>query len=468
MQASFSFRRLLPSVVVAVAACAPGPVFGDLLGSNNWHLNSPLWMRANADVVCKVRVTKVRDAGLAPSYLFRSEANVRREIATAEVISLIEGNCPPQIEIEYEYPRGGHWVSGSPIGQEFTKLDPGESCLVFLQSSSGTYHLGRIQNKARVVAARVLYTLGDEPLLRLLAEFLAGADCPDEMVRLQAIEELGYVGDELMKQLQPFKSRDEPGARIAHALREAQRVIRKARPSTDFVIGSVAVMSSFKLVDPPALDEVVQVLRADPNGFAPAASEAKYGIRDFSVSSLQKRLLETMDSTTRRSIKSLDDGETIRAPGRHGDIYRGVPGFPYARFYRVALATDAVARDAEMRRSIANVIWIRYEKAGVPEMIRLLGDSEINIRRIAVSALDKCINGNFSNGWDRDTFYRRGVGPGAPGLTAEKPLEEQLRDYELNEREYIQYWKDWWGENRSKYEGTVDDYGATFRPDMEN
>ena len=425
-------------------------------------------MQANADVVCKVRITKVRDAGLVPSYLFRSEANVRREIATAEVISMIVGSSPAQIEIEYEYPRGGNWVSGSPICQEFTKLDPGEICLVFLRTSGDIYRLSRIQSKARVVASPVAYTLGDRPLLRLLAEFLAGADCDDEMIRLQAIEELGYVGDGLMEQLQPFKGRGGQGERIAQALREAQRVIRKARSSKDLVSRSVAVTSSFKLVDPPALDEMLQIMHADPNAFGPAESEAKYGIADFSVSSLQRRLLETLDSTTRRLIKSLDDGSTIPAPGGRVGIYRGVPGFPYARFYRFALATDAVAREAEMRRSIVNVFWIRYERASVPEMIQLLDDNEMRIRQTAVSALNECINANFSNEWSREIFYRRGVGPGAPGLTDQKPLEERLRDYERNEREYIQYWKDWWRENRDKYEGITDDHDAPFLTDKEN
>ena len=175
-----------------------------------------------------------------------------------------------------------------------------------------------------------------------------------------------------------------------------------------------------------------------------------------------------MDSTTRRFIRSLNDGEIIRAPGRHGDVYRGVPGFPYARFYRLALATEVVGRDADMRHAIANVLWIRCEKASVPEMIRFLDDSKTGIRQTAVSALNKCINANFSNEWDRSTFYRRDVAANTPGPTHEKPLEERLRDYELNEREYIRYWKDWWRENRSQYEGAADGYDASLPPGKEN
>ena len=51
----------------------------------------------------------------------------------------------------------------------------------------------------------------------------------------------------------------------------------------------------------------------------------------------------------------------------------------------------------QTRRAIANVIWIRCEKASVPEMMRLLDDSNMHIRRTAVSALRKCINSDLSN-----------------------------------------------------------------------
>ena len=459
MGISFQFHSFL-LCLLALPACVPGLALGDPLGSNNWHLNSALQVSVNAALVCKVRVISVRDAGLAPSNMFWSETNVRREIATAEVISVVQGRCGREIEIEYYFPRGGKWVSGSLIGEQFTELLPGETCLVFLQEAGAIWRLNGVRGKARVAASPVAYTLGDEPLLRVLAEFIAGADSEDEMVRLQAAEELGYIGDELVEQLRPFRSQEERGWRLARAIEEARRAVRKARSSQDLVIRSTAVMSSFKLVDPPSLEDALRILQADPNAFGPAASGAKHGVRDFSVSSLQKRLLETMDSTTRRFIRSLDSGEIIRAPRRHADVYRGVPGFPYARFYRFALGTNVVARDAEMRRSIANVLWIRYETASVPEMVRLLDDSEAHIRQTAVSALNECVNRNFSNAWDRDTFYRHNVPATAPGPTYEKPLEERLRDYELNEREYIQYWKDWWRENRSKYEGAAEDYEA--------
>jgi hypothetical protein len=209
-------------------------------------------------------------------------------------------------------------------------------------------------------------------------------------------------------------------------------------------------MASFQLADPPDLDQVAELLSCDPNRFGPLDSRAKYGIDDFCISSLQKRLLETMDATTRRSLKDLEDGSTIRRPAGH-DIYRGVLGFPYARFFRWALETEVVAGSAEMRGHIANVIWIRYERASVPEMVRLLDDPEIAIRRTAVSALNKCIRANFTNAWDRRSFSASRVAEGS-GQVPEKPLEERLKDYQQNEQEYLRYWKDWWQQNKTQFD----------------
>ena len=112
MGISFQFHSFL-LCLLALPACVPGLALGDPLGSNNWHLNSALQVSVNAALVCKVRVISVRDAGLAPSNMFWSETNVRREIATAEVISVVQGRCGREIEIEYYVPRGGKWVSGS-------------------------------------------------------------------------------------------------------------------------------------------------------------------------------------------------------------------------------------------------------------------------------------------------------------------------------------------------------------------
>lgn len=408
--------------------------------SNNWHLNSSLQAGHNAELVCKIRVVSVRDA----EHLVAGASNVSRKIATAKVVSIVKGKCGDTIQIE---------ASLHPLDMpQSTELHPGECCLVFLKRSDSGYLLNRVRSKARVVAKAVDYQQDDDVLLRLLTEFLAGLKAKDEMIRLQAVEELGYIGDELMEKLKPFQNGDEQSRRVAFYLKQARHAIRKARSDENFVIRNVAVMSSFKLGDPPSLDQTIAILRADPNDFNPADSKSKYGIHDFCISALQRSLLETMDQTTRRSVKDLGDGLTIRATPPQRGIFRGVPGFPYADLYRWALETDIVKNNKDLRRAIANVIWIRYEKESVPQMIQLLDDPERDIRHTAVSALMKCINDNLNTAWDSRSFYSSGWDSiQLMNQLKEMPLEQRQKEYQEHEQEYINYWKSWWSENQGRF-----------------
>ncbi len=307
-------------------------------------------------------------------------------------------------------------------------------------------------SKARVQPEIVDYNLGNTPNLRLLAEFLAGCNSGNEIVKLQAVEELGYLGEVMIRQLRPFKGDKESFQRIAFGLGRAKDALRKTRSSENIVIRTASIISRFQVDDSPGIEEPLELLKMNPSYFTPNDSLKKYGIRDFCVSSLQLRLLETMDSTTRRVVIDLKDGSVIRREEGSPYPFRGVRSFNYAEFFKQALDCESVKKDTQMRSHIANVIWIRYEKRSVPDMIRLLDDLSMHIRRTAVSALRKCINSDRSNSWERLHFYdpraaeeylRRGI---------EKPLEDRLKDYQDNEQEYIQYWKKWWQEHKSKFE----------------
>lgn len=420
------------------------------VGSNNWHLDSPLQAIYNSDLVCKVNILSVREVGLTDSFIFELGPQAICQVATAKVISIVKGSCEDTIQIRFYVPKDNGRYMGLLKGQLFTELHSGEHCLVFLRHTDDGYFLNRIQSKARVVANPADYNSQSDILIRLLSEFRAGLNAKDEQISLQAVEELGYIGDELMEKLQPFQFQDDQNNHdIANSLKQIQPAIRKACLDQDFIVRSVAVMSSFKLGYAPTIEQAKAILLADPNGFTSVESRSKYGIDDFSVKGLQRSLLSTMDATTRRAIKNLNTGSTIR---RSRGIYRGVFGFPYADFYRWALATDIVKNDKELRHSIANVIWIRYDKESIPQMIQLLNDPEQSIRRMAVSALKKCIHDNFSNAWDRKSFYSSGwESLQRMNQIKEKPFEERLNDYQEHEQEYIQYWKRWWSENQERF-----------------
>lgn len=425
--------------------------FGYPVGSNSWHLNSPFQARINADLVCKVHVVSIRREGVIESNLFPGAPNVSRIIASAKVLSVIKGKCAQVIDIEFHYPQDGTMQWGDPPWLIYTELKEGETCLVFLKESKPYYILNRINSKARVEPKTIDYSLGDTPNLKLLAEFLAGCNSEDGMVKLQAVEELGYLGEAIIQELRPFKGQKELFQRIAFALGRAKDALSKTRSCEDLVIKNVSVISSFQVDDSPGIKAPLELLRMNPSDFDPNDSLKKYGIRDFCISSLQLRLLQTMDHTTRRAVVNLQDGSVIRREDGRPGIYRGVREFDYGQFFKQSLDCEAVKKSTEMRSAIANVIWIRYEKRSVPEMIRLLDDSSVSVRQAAVSALRKCINLDFSNSWERRHFYNPRAAKEAMRMGFEKNLEDRQKDYQNNEQEYIQYWKKWWHENKDRF-----------------
>jgi len=430
----------------------PEESFGYRVGSNCWHLNSPFQAKHNADLVCKVRTLSIRQEEVLKYGPSTRRPNVSRMIATSKVLSVIKGECPQVIDIEFLYPKERNRDFGSPLCQLYTELSENEVCIIFLKQKKPYYKLNRIMSKARVQPEIVDYNLGDTPNLRLLAEFLAGCKSDNEMVKLQAVEELGCLGNVMIGRLRQFKDDKEMFQRIAFGLIKAKDTLRKTRSSENVVIRTASIISSFQADDSPGIEGPLELLKMNPSYFTPDDSLKKYGIRDFCVSDMQLRLLEAMDSTTRRTVVDLKDGSKIKREEGSPYIFRGVRGFDYAEFFKQALDCESVKKDAQMRGHIANVIWIRYEKGSVPDMIRLLDDSNMHIRSTAVSALRKCINSDHSNSWERIHFYdtraagkymRRGI---------EKKLEDRQKDYQDNEQEYIQYWKKWWQEHKSEFE----------------
>lgn len=395
-------------------------------GSNGWHLNSPFQAKSNADVVCKVQVLSIRQEAVIKSNLFPGAQNVSRMIATSKVLSVIKGKCPEVIDIEFHYSKDRDLKLGHPLWQLYTELSEGEVCIVFLKESEPCYKLGRIRSKARVQPKAVDYNLGDTPNLRLLAEFLASCNSKDEMVRLQAVEELGYLGKAMIDGLRPFKGTRELFQKNAMGLGKAKQALRKTRSCEDIVIRNVSIISTFQVDDSPGIEAPLRLLRLNPAEFDPNDSRKKYGIRDFSISNVQLRLLETMDATTRRAVVNLKDGSVIRRKDRRPGIFRGVRGFDYAAFYKQALDCEVVKNTEAMRGAIANVIWIRYEERSVPEMVRLLDDPSLYVRFVAVGSLMK--------------------------YTGEGPERCGWQEFGDKEREYIQYWKKWWKDNRNHFE----------------
>jgi hypothetical protein len=448
----FSYR-ILPFVTLSAWLLLSGAEsFGFPVGSNGWHLNCSLQARVNADLVCKVQILSIRQEEVVKGNLFPGEPDLLGMIATAKVLSVVKGECPDVIDIEFRRPKNSNSTLGFLPGELYTDLSENEVCLVFLKASVPSYKLNRIWSKARVQPEVVDYNLGETPDLKLLAEFLAGCDSENELVKLQAAEELGYLGDAMIRNIRFSEADKELFQRTASGLSGAKEALGKMRSCDDLVTRNISIISSFQVDDSPGVEGPLELLWMNPSDFDPNNSLEKYGIRDFCVSSLQLRLLETLDATTRRFVVDLIDGSLIRREDGSLYPYSGIRGFDYADFYRQALDCEVVKNSEQMRIAIVNVLWIRYERASVPEMIKLLDDSNTYIRMAAVSALRKCINSDHSNSWEPDDFYNPQTTDPSSSNVPEKPLEERLKDYENNEQEYIQYWKNWWQQHKNEFE----------------
>jgi len=339
--------------------------YGQKIGSNSWHLNSPFQAKNNADVVCKIKVLSIRHEDVIKSNLFNGAQDVCRAIAKSKVLSIIKGKCPQVIDIEFHYPKDRNLNVGSPITQAYTELSKNEVCIVFLNQEKPYYILNRINSKLRVRHEVAEYNLGDTPDLRLLAEFLFGCNSDDEMIKLQAIEEIGFLGNTMINQIyrSPYldsKHVFERCLEIDSALEKARSMIKKKYTSKDIVIKNLAVIASFQLGTSPGIEKPLALLRMNPPVFDANDSMEKYGTRDFCIAALQLRLLQTMDSTTRRFLVNLKDKSVIRKES--GSYLRGVPDFDYQEFAEQAMLCEVVKNSKEMRKAIAHILWITDDR----------------------------------------------------------------------------------------------------------
>ncbi|MHC4727966.1 MAG: hypothetical protein ACYS17_12140 [Planctomycetota bacterium] len=365
--------KILSSLTLGIfLLLPPEKTCGFRAGSNSWHLNSPFQAKSNSDVVCKIKVLSIRQEEVIKSNLSPGAPDVCRMIARSKVISVIKGKCPQAIDIEFHYPKDRNPIAGLPIGHIYTELSKNEVCIVFLKHEKSVYKLNRINSKIRVQPKVIDYILNDTPNLKLLAEFLAGCNSDNEFVKLQAVEELGYLGNTMIHQIyrSPYLDSKQVLQRcieIDSALKKARVTIKKVYSSRDVVIKNLAVIASFQVGVSPGIEKPLALLRMNPSDFDLNDSLKKYGSPDFCISSLQLRLLQTMDSTTRRFLVNLKDQSIMKKAS--GSYLRGVPDFDYEDsdfdyedFAKQASQCKVVKDSKEMRSAIAHILWITDDR----------------------------------------------------------------------------------------------------------
>ena len=124
MKQKNSFQKILPFVLwIVFLFLYTEASFADPMGNNGWHLNSWLQTYLNSDLVCKVQIISIRRGEAVKNNMFMQPSEVYRMIATSKVMSVIKGECPDVIEIEFDYPaEKGIDKGGVPISQVYTEL----------------------------------------------------------------------------------------------------------------------------------------------------------------------------------------------------------------------------------------------------------------------------------------------------------------------------------------------------------
>ena len=435
-------------------ATAPGDDGVSPLG--HWQVDATRQAATEADRVVKVEVLSLLEAGTARNEVSASPPELRRLTASCRVLSEIKERCPGIIRVEFQYPAESD-IEGNPsLAQQFTSLRVGEVALVFLKDIGMDFRLSRINGKVRVTADRVRHEMVDEPNERLLSEFVASAQDSDPMVRLQAVEELGYVGDAILREMaaSQYRYSSEAADRcimLDKKLDAAREVLAEARKSTDPVVRFAAIISSFQVDTTPGEATALEILHVDPAKLSPAESLAQYGSIGFSVQAMQARLLDVMDATTRRLLLDMRERDVIRR--QDGKPYRGIRDFWYPEFCAGALACESVRASGPMRWSLANILWVRSDVASVPEMIALLDDPDILVRSTVVAGLIKTVASPYSNPLEVHSPWMSSVdATDVEVRDREVDPAEAMRDYQLKEQEYLTYWKTWWDQNKDDFD----------------
>ncbi len=264
-------------------------------GSNGWHLNSALQAEHNADLVCKVQIISVsREGQYRDGGMDGPVSVMTRMTAHSKVLSVIKGKCPDVLDIGFSYPTDISNESGIIPFHDYTNLSRGEVCIVFLKKSESGFVLNRIRSKARIQPEIVDYNLGNTPIFRLIDEFLVSCSSDDELVKLQAVDELGYLGAKIIHDFRTFKGDKELFQTMVSALVKVKMALSKTNSCSNLVVRNVSIISSFKVDDSPGIKLPLDLLSLDPAEFDQKSSIKKYDGRPFDPMELSIKIKEVL------------------------------------------------------------------------------------------------------------------------------------------------------------------------------
>jgi len=341
-------------------------------------------------------------------------------IASAKVHSVIKGEAPDIINIEYY--GASVSIDDKPRSWHFTQLKDGEISIAFLRKEGASYKFCDPENGKLVVEPQfVEYDLSAMPLDRLLSELVFSAQTGKGFVKLQAIEQIGAWGQVSRRKLLGGGYSIKDGV-LGES--QARVVLRELRSSNDLKERAFALIAGLEIGDSPGVDGAMSLFAAMADG---AEQQCVYERSRYpcSISNLQERFIQVVDDSTRTFLRDAN-GAVIHK----GGLARGVSGFDYPEFCKQVLQSEPVRNSVEMRKHVANTIWILEDARNIPDAINLLSDSDSYVRYVAVGFLQKTVNKDASQFvWET---------------------------YQAQESDRLQYWRKWWQANRSQFNAPAD------------
>jgi hypothetical protein len=256
---------------------------------------------------------------------------------------------------------------------------------------------------------------------RLLAELIADARGNDT-----ALSDFGYVQLAAWCHTQ-INDYQEPSSGDAIIFKPAMRtLLAEAAASNQTRRQGLAAWVSVVAGVSPGAVEAARAL----GGLDPLSVRERPGRMLPPTDTVQAGLVGALDASTRHMNRRRTSGPA----GRLASMPRGIDAFDYVSFCHTALRSEAARSSVQVRKGIANIIWIMEDERSIPDAAALLDDADPYIRECGVGVLEKIVNHK----------------------QPDVPYEDSLK----RQPEEVRRWKAWW----TTYRGTTAPTGKDANP----
>lgn len=336
-----------------------------------------------ADAVYIVEITSI-DADTSSAKTNQSSSLPDRDVY-AHILGTIKGATAENIHITV--PQNTNLIE-SP---SYVNYKIGEVCLVFLKGNSSPYMLldpdsSNLLDVAKPDTAVFKYST-DIAYDRLAKCLMWTVNGSKGWIRLQAIRQLGYLGDH-----------------------RAASLLRQFAKSDDIALRSLSYEARIHIGDPPDVNDMITILDMTPESINENQSHNGNTGNRYGNEYLQNLLF---DAVWQSIIPEQKFG--IKLP------VSKVEGFDYLAFFEKAMNTKSFRTIRDARSQLAGSLGELKDPKATPILMRLLDDEDAQVRYMATWALNE-IYGGLDSAGDANAFIK-------------------------DEVKYQTYWKAFWKEH---------------------